>query len=167
MDQLRLPVWVRGVPVDSAIERRALVGGDTDLGRALRVLPALDRDDLSAARDKTKYGLYADGMQELDWVVGELLGKLDELGIAEDTIVIFSTNRPCPCRSISASIRSSSTVRTTIAGDVRLKLHRFGARAILAVHRRPCRLRRRKHGVGRRSCRRRKGERWFGAFASV
>jgi arylsulfatase len=43
-------------------------------------------------RDKTKYGLYADGMQELDWVVGELLGKLDELGIAEDTIVIFSTD---------------------------------------------------------------------------
>jgi arylsulfatase len=43
-------------------------------------------------RDKTKYGLYADGMQELDWVVGELLGKLDELGIAEDTIVIFVTD---------------------------------------------------------------------------
>jgi arylsulfatase A-like enzyme len=43
-------------------------------------------------RDKTKYGLYADGMQELDWVVSELLGKLDEHGIAEDTIVIFTTD---------------------------------------------------------------------------
>jgi arylsulfatase len=31
-------------------------------------------------------------MQELDWVVGELLGKLDELGIANDTIVIFATD---------------------------------------------------------------------------
>jgi arylsulfatase len=43
-------------------------------------------------KDKTKYGLYADGLQELDWVVGKLLGKLDELGIAEDTIVIWTTD---------------------------------------------------------------------------
>ena len=43
-------------------------------------------------KDKTGFGLYADGMAELDWVVGELLGKLDELGIAENTIVIFATD---------------------------------------------------------------------------
>ena len=36
-------------------------------------------------KDKTGLGVYADGMQELDWVVGELLGKLDELGIADNT----------------------------------------------------------------------------------
>ena len=40
-------------------------------------------------RGKTMFGLYADGVQELDWVVGELLGKL---GIADDTIVIFTTD---------------------------------------------------------------------------
>jgi arylsulfatase len=43
-------------------------------------------------KDKTGFGLYADGMQELDWVVGELLAKVDDLGIAEDTIVIFTTD---------------------------------------------------------------------------
>jgi arylsulfatase A-like enzyme len=43
-------------------------------------------------KDKTKYGLYADGMAELDWVVGELLKKLDELGIADNTIVIFTSD---------------------------------------------------------------------------
>jgi arylsulfatase A-like enzyme len=43
-------------------------------------------------RDKTGLGLYADGMQELDWVVGELLTKLDTLGIADNTIVIFTTD---------------------------------------------------------------------------
>src|SRR5580698_421293 len=43
-------------------------------------------------RDKTKFGLYADGMQELDWVVGELLAKLDNLGIADNTIVILTTD---------------------------------------------------------------------------
>jgi arylsulfatase A-like enzyme len=43
-------------------------------------------------KDKTKYGLYTDGMAELDYVVGELLKKLDELGIADNTIVIFTTD---------------------------------------------------------------------------
>ncbi|MCU1629589.1 MAG: aslA2 [Pseudonocardia sp.] len=43
-------------------------------------------------RDKTGLGLYADGMQELDWVVGELLAKLDTLGIADNTILIFTTD---------------------------------------------------------------------------
>jgi arylsulfatase A-like enzyme len=43
-------------------------------------------------RDKTGLGLYADGMQELDWIVGELLKKLDSLGIADNTIVIFTTD---------------------------------------------------------------------------
>jgi arylsulfatase A-like enzyme len=43
-------------------------------------------------RDKTGLGRYADGMQELDWVVGELLAKLDALGIADNTIVVFATD---------------------------------------------------------------------------
>ena len=41
---------------------------------------------------KTGYGLYADGMTQLDDIVGRLTGTLDELGIAENTIVIFSTD---------------------------------------------------------------------------
>ena len=36
--------------------------------------------------------MYADGMMELDDGVGALLDKLDELGIADNTIVIFSTD---------------------------------------------------------------------------
>jgi len=43
-------------------------------------------------KDKTGLGVYADGMQELDWVVGELLAKLDELGIADNTVVVFATD---------------------------------------------------------------------------
>jgi len=43
-------------------------------------------------KDKTRLGLYADGMQELDWIVGELLKKLDDLGIADNTIVVFSSD---------------------------------------------------------------------------
>ena len=39
-----------------------------------------------------KYGLYGAGMQELDDNVGVLLKKLDDLGIANNTIVIFSSD---------------------------------------------------------------------------
>lgn len=42
--------------------------------------------------NKTGYGLYADGMAQFDWVVGELLKELDELGIADNTIVVISTD---------------------------------------------------------------------------
>lgn len=40
----------------------------------------------------TGYGLYADGMRQLDDVVGALLDKLDELKIADNTLVVFSTD---------------------------------------------------------------------------
>ena len=40
----------------------------------------------------TGIGLYPDGMVELDGMVGRLLDKLDELGIADNTIVMFSTD---------------------------------------------------------------------------
>lgn len=41
---------------------------------------------------KTGYGIYADGMVEHDGMVGQLLDKLDELGIADNTIVMYSTD---------------------------------------------------------------------------
>jgi arylsulfatase len=42
--------------------------------------------------NKSGYGLYADGMMELDWEVGQLLKKLDDLGIADNTIVLFTSD---------------------------------------------------------------------------
>lgn len=40
----------------------------------------------------TGIGLYPDGMVEHDKQVGQLLDKLDELGIADNTVVIYSTD---------------------------------------------------------------------------
>ncbi|MEH6581515.1 MAG: arylsulfatase [Halioglobus sp.] len=40
----------------------------------------------------TGQGLYADGMAEHDGHVGQLLQKLDDLGIADNTIVMYSTD---------------------------------------------------------------------------
>ena len=41
---------------------------------------------------RTGLGIYADGMVEHDDMVGQLLAKLDELGIADNTIVMYSTD---------------------------------------------------------------------------
>jgi arylsulfatase A-like enzyme len=45
-----------------------------------------------ASKGKTGLGVYPDGMVEHDGMVGELLKKLDDLGISEDTIVIYTTD---------------------------------------------------------------------------
>lgn len=44
------------------------------------------------AKGKTGRGVYADGMVEHDGHVGQLLGKLEELGIDDNTIVIYTTD---------------------------------------------------------------------------
>jgi len=44
------------------------------------------------AQGKTGLGLYPDGMVEHDGQVGQLLKKLDDLGISNDTIVIYTTD---------------------------------------------------------------------------
>lgn len=45
-----------------------------------------------ASEGKTGLGVYADGMVEHDGMVGELLDKLKELGIEDNTIVMYSTD---------------------------------------------------------------------------
>ncbi|QKH37671.1 arylsulfatase [Achromobacter pestifer] len=44
------------------------------------------------AEGKTGLGVYPDGMVEHDGHVGQLLKKLDELGIADNTIVVYTTD---------------------------------------------------------------------------
>jgi arylsulfatase A-like enzyme len=46
----------------------------------------------AASKGKTGLGVYADGMVETDGDVGQLLKKLEDLKIANDTIVIYTTD---------------------------------------------------------------------------
>ena len=46
----------------------------------------------AASEGKTGLGIYADGMVEHDAMVGQLLAKLKELGIENNTIVMYSTD---------------------------------------------------------------------------
>jgi arylsulfatase len=45
-----------------------------------------------ASLGKTGKGMHADGMVEHDGMVGELLKQLDDLGIADNTIVVYTTD---------------------------------------------------------------------------
>jgi arylsulfatase A-like enzyme len=45
-----------------------------------------------ASKGKTGLGITADGMTEMDGMVGQLLKKLDDLGIADNTIVVWTTD---------------------------------------------------------------------------
>lgn len=51
------------------------------------------RTNLSPKYDgSTGYGVYADGIKEMDDVVGELLKLIDDLGVADNTVIMFSTD---------------------------------------------------------------------------
>jgi arylsulfatase A-like enzyme len=50
-------------------------------------------------KGKTGLGVTADGMVEHDRQVGQMLAKLDELGIADNTIVMYSTDNGAECLS--------------------------------------------------------------------
>jgi arylsulfatase A-like enzyme len=45
-----------------------------------------------SSQGKTGLGVYPDGMVELDGYIGQLLKQLDDLGIANNTIVVFTTD---------------------------------------------------------------------------
>jgi arylsulfatase A-like enzyme len=49
------------------------------------------------SKGKTGLGTYPDGMVEHDGHVGELLALVDELGVAEDTIVVYTTDNGAEC----------------------------------------------------------------------
>ena len=44
---------------------------------------------------KSPIGKYGDFLMETDWVVGEVLGALEKHGVADDTLVIFTTDNGC------------------------------------------------------------------------
>ncbi|WP_192085248.1 sulfatase [Algoriphagus sp. Y33] len=43
-------------------------------------------------KGKSKQGLYGDVMMEIDWSVGQIRRKLEQLGLADNTIIIFTSD---------------------------------------------------------------------------
>ncbi|MCA9248717.1 MAG: arylsulfatase [Planctomycetales bacterium] len=48
-----------------------------------------------AWQGKSKLGPYGDFVMETDWVVGQVLEELDKQGLADNTLVIFTTDNGC------------------------------------------------------------------------
>jgi arylsulfatase len=76
------------------------------------------------AEGATGYGVYADGMVEHDGHVGQLLDKLDELGITENTIVMYSTDNGAEVMSWpdGGSIMWKGEKNTTWEGGFRVPM---------------------------------------------
>lgn len=76
------------------------------------------------AEGVTGYGVYADGMVEHDGHVGQLLDKLDELGITENTIVLYSTDNGAEVMSWpdGGSIMWKGEKNTTWEGGFRVPM---------------------------------------------
>ena len=63
-------------------------------------------------RDKSELGYRGDAMVQLDWACGRILAALDQGGLAENTIVIFSSdNGPV----YDDGYEDGTTVRTSTA----------------------------------------------------
>ncbi len=59
------------------------------------ITPAMPHWPLSASKDfkgRSRRGSYGDAVEEIDWNVGRLLKHLDEMGLAENTLVILSSD---------------------------------------------------------------------------
>jgi arylsulfatase A-like enzyme len=76
-------------------------------------------------KDKTGLGLFADVMSEVDWSVGRILDALDEAGVADNTLVIFTSDNG-PWLSYGHHAGSAGALRegkgTSFEGGVRVPM---------------------------------------------
>ncbi len=80
-----------------------------------------------SAIGKTGYGVYPDGMVEQDGQVGQLLKKLDDLGIAKDTIVIYTSDNGAEVFSWPTAAPRHSGARRIPTGRAPIERRRWCA----------------------------------------
>jgi arylsulfatase A len=69
------------------------------------------------AGKSTTNGIYGDWVEEVDWSVGQILDALRELKLAENTLVIFTSDNGGTPRAVNAPLRGFKT--TTWEGGMR------------------------------------------------
>lgn len=86
-------------------------------------IPLYASDDF---RGKSEAGLYGDTLEEIDWSVGEILKKLQELRIDENTIIIYtSDNGPWNLKGNATSKIRGNQNRSVGGSAYPLRGHKF------------------------------------------
>ena len=67
---------------------------------------------------KSPNGIYSDWVEEVDWSVGRILDTLRENGLAENTLVIFTSDNGGTPRAVNAPLRGHKD--TTYEGGIRV-----------------------------------------------
>ena len=67
---------------------------------------------------KSPHGIYSDWVEEVDWSVGRVLGALRENGLAERTLVIFTTDNGGTPRAVNTPLRGHKG--STLEGGMRV-----------------------------------------------
>ena len=67
---------------------------------------------------KSPHGIYSDWVEEVDWSVGRILDTLRENGLAEKTLVIFTSDNGGTPRAVNAPLRGHKS--TTLEGGMRV-----------------------------------------------
>src|SRR5690606_30453977 len=74
-------------------------------------------------KGQSEQGLYGDVMMEIDWSVGEIRRKLEELGLDENTLIIFTSDNG-PWLSYGGHAGSTASLRegkgTSWEGGIRV-----------------------------------------------
>lgn len=98
-------------------------------------------------RGQSQCGIYGDYVRELDWCVGQVLGFLDQHKLAENTLVIFSSDNGGVVTADRDSAEFPLTLEDDAAGAVS-KHYRAAQRDAYAAGHRACGdLRGRKHSI--------------------
>ncbi len=71
-------------------------------------------------KGKSDNGIYGDAIEEIDWSVGEILDELDALEIAENTLVIFTSDNGASPRYGGSNLPLSGFKGSTLEGGMRV-----------------------------------------------
>jgi len=71
-----------------------------------------------AFQNKSPHGIYSDWVEEMDWSVGKVLDTVRELGLAEKTLVLFTSDNGGTPRGVNTPLRGFKT--TTWEGGMRV-----------------------------------------------
>ena len=69
---------------------------------------------------KSPHGIYSDWVEEVDWSVGRVLDELREQGLAERTLVLFTSDNGGTARAVNAPLRGHKG--STLEGGIRVPL---------------------------------------------